>query len=156
MRLCERLDACSTLRVIDLNLANFRPTRGRIGAASTCPMDRQPVTSHVIASIGYDAETQTLEIEFRERNRVHQYLGVSDFIYRGLVLAPSKTTFFARTIQGRYEERDVTPAVVPRTTVICPSCNEPTATLEGATLQTVSLRCPACGHQWQTIAMGAP
>lgn len=51
-------------------------------------MDRVRVSSSNIASIGYDARTQTLEVEFHSGS-VYQYHGVPPSLYQGLMGAPS-------------------------------------------------------------------
>ncbi|MGH9891236.1 MAG: KTSC domain-containing protein [bacterium] len=56
-------------------------------------MDRTSVTSSVIVSVGYDAASQTLEIEFRS-GRVYQYFGVPEHVYSGLMGAASRGNYF--------------------------------------------------------------
>lgn len=50
-------------------------------------MNRTPVQSSNVVSIGYDAETQVLEIEFR--SGVYQYQGVPRQVFDGLLAADS-------------------------------------------------------------------
>ena len=64
-------------------------------------MNRQPVTSSNIASIGYDAESQTLEIEFLNGG-VYQYFDVPQHVYDGLIIADSHGQFLAQNIKGAY------------------------------------------------------
>ena len=63
---------------------------------------RQSVTSSMILSVGYDPDSQILEIEFRRGPRVYRYFGVPQFLFQGLMLARSKGTFFATRIADRY------------------------------------------------------
>jgi hypothetical protein len=65
-------------------------------------MNRQPVKSSSIRSIGYDAATQILEVEFHRRG-TFQYIGVPEFVYRALMLAPSKGAFFNDRVSNRYK-----------------------------------------------------
>ena len=51
-------------------------------------MNRTPVTSSNIASIGYDSATQTLEVEFHNGS-VYQYRGVPPSLYQSLMGASS-------------------------------------------------------------------
>lgn len=51
-------------------------------------MERQPVTSTNLASVGYDAATSTLEVEFRHGG-VYQYSGVPSEVHAGLMAADS-------------------------------------------------------------------
>ena len=55
-------------------------------------MWREPVASTSIASIGYDAGTQTLEVEF-EGGAVYQYHNVPKVVYEALQVADSKGGF---------------------------------------------------------------
>jgi hypothetical protein len=64
-------------------------------------MERKPVTSSNIASIGYDENTSTLEIEFLN-NSIYQYFDVPQHIYKGLMQADSHGQFLAQTIKGVY------------------------------------------------------
>ena len=69
-------------------------------------MEREPVSSTIIASVGYDATSETLEIEFVSGD-VHRYLGVSEFVVRRFLAADSLGAFFNRFIRDAY---DSTPA----------------------------------------------
>ncbi|MEI8305507.1 MAG: KTSC domain-containing protein [Chloroflexales bacterium] len=51
-------------------------------------MQRQPVSSSNIASVGYDAVQQTLEVAFHN-GAVYQYFNVPAHIYTGLMQAAS-------------------------------------------------------------------
>lgn len=69
-------------------------------------MRREPVTSSNLVSVGYDPETQTLEIEFKE-GRVYQYYKVPVEIYQGLMAAGSKGSYFYSHIRGRFGDTQV-------------------------------------------------
>ena len=64
-------------------------------------MERTPVTSTNIRAIGYDADSQTLEIEFN-KGPVYQYSGVPPGEHEGLMAADSKGTYFNTNIKNRY------------------------------------------------------
>jgi hypothetical protein len=64
-------------------------------------MERTPVTSRDIRSIGYDPETQTLEIEFN-KGGVYQYAGVPEGEYEAMKNADSKGKYLNANIKGRY------------------------------------------------------
>lgn len=64
-------------------------------------MDRIPVDSSNISSIGFDEDTSTLEIEFHS-GAVYQYFDVPLNIYEGLMNAGSKGQYFAQHIKGYY------------------------------------------------------
>lgn len=61
-------------------------------------MDRIPVQSSNVASVGYDEGTSTLEIGFNDGS-IYQYFGVPQHIYEGLMNAPSKGTFLNQYIK---------------------------------------------------------
>ncbi len=61
-------------------------------------MNRQPVSSSNISSVGYDERTQTLEVEFHSR-AVYQYYGVPTAIFHGLLTAPSVGSYFAVNVK---------------------------------------------------------
>jgi hypothetical protein len=73
-------------------------------------VQRASVDSSALVSVGYDEETQTLEIEFRN-GRVFQYPGVPKSTYDWLLRAPHKGGLFNRLIRDRFPEVDVTPVV---------------------------------------------
>lgn len=64
-------------------------------------MNRQSVSSSNIASIGYDANSQTLEIEFLNGG-VYQYFDVPQYVYDELMGAGSHGQYLARNIKGTY------------------------------------------------------
>lgn len=64
-------------------------------------MNRQPITSSNIASIGYDADSQTLEIEFLNGN-VYQYFDIPQYVYEELMNASSHGQYLAQNIKGIY------------------------------------------------------
>ena len=64
-------------------------------------MDRQPVSSSNIRSVGYEVETQKLELEFHGGGG-YRYSGVPEAIYQGLMRAASKGSYFHQNIKDRY------------------------------------------------------
>ncbi|MBB4606146.1 hypothetical protein GGR59_002391 [Xanthomonas arboricola] len=64
-------------------------------------MERTPVTSSNISSIGYDADSQILEVEFNNGS-VYEYSGVPENEHVGLMSADSKGTYFNANIKKRY------------------------------------------------------
>ena len=61
-------------------------------------MQRTPVESSNLASVGYDPNSATLEVEFR-KSGVYQYFGVPPEEYEGLMNAGSKGTYFDQRIK---------------------------------------------------------
>ena len=64
-------------------------------------MERTPVTSSNIHAIGYDDDSQTLEVEFNNGS-VYQYAGVPQGEYEALMNADSKGKYLNANIKGRY------------------------------------------------------
>ena len=64
-------------------------------------MNRIPVSSSNVATVGYDSETQTLIIEFNNGG-VYQYFDVSQDIYEALISADSVGKFLNANIKGYY------------------------------------------------------
>lgn len=61
-------------------------------------MERVPVQSSNLSSVGYDPDTLTLEVEF-QHGGVYQYFGVPGHVYEGLIGAASKGSFFHQNIK---------------------------------------------------------
>ncbi|MDD4927729.1 MAG: KTSC domain-containing protein [Gallionella sp.] len=64
-------------------------------------MNRDPVPSSNLASVGYDDATQTLEIEFSNGN-IYQYYNVAAPLFEQLMQAPSKGQFLNVYIRNAY------------------------------------------------------
>lgn len=67
-------------------------------------MNRTPVSSSNLHSVGYDASSRTLEIEFNDGS-VYQYYDVPPAIYSGLMNAASHGTYFHANIRDRFRFR---------------------------------------------------
>jgi hypothetical protein len=64
-------------------------------------MIRAPVASTNIVSMGYDASSETLEIEF-STGAIYQYYNVHQGIYEQLSVAPSKGQFLNLYIKNAF------------------------------------------------------
>ena len=64
-------------------------------------MERISVNSSNVSSVGYDANSQTLEIEFNNGG-VYQYSGVPESVYEGMMGADSKGKYFHANIKNTY------------------------------------------------------
>jgi hypothetical protein len=69
-------------------------------------MERLPVSSSNLASVGYDEVGQVLEVEFRHGG-VYQYVGVSAAVFGEFMAAESLGRFLAKDIKPRYPFRRV-------------------------------------------------
>jgi hypothetical protein len=65
------------------------------------PIERQPVVSSDIASIGYDAASETLEIEFKATG-LYRYFSVPKTVAEDFQRTPSPGKFFCQHIKGKY------------------------------------------------------
>lgn len=64
-------------------------------------MERVPVQSSNIASIGYDQDIEILEVEFLDGS-IYEYKGVTEFVYNELMSASSHGTYLNREIARNY------------------------------------------------------
>lgn len=64
-------------------------------------MDREFVTSSNVRSIGYDATSSTLEVEF-QNTFVYQYYNVPVHVFEALMAAGSKGQFINSQIKNMY------------------------------------------------------
>jgi hypothetical protein len=64
-------------------------------------MKRTPVTSSNVASIGYDSNSKTMEVEFTSGS-VYRYFDVPEGEYQGLVGAESIGRYLNQSIKGTY------------------------------------------------------
>jgi hypothetical protein len=64
-------------------------------------VDREPVSSSTILSVGYDPASETLEIEFQTTG-VYQYLNVPQFMWERLMIADSIGRFFNAEIKNTF------------------------------------------------------
>lgn len=64
-------------------------------------MERQTVSSSIIASVGYDPATKVLEVEFHETG-LYQYFNVPSVLHEAFMTAPSKGGFFNANIKGHF------------------------------------------------------
>ena len=64
-------------------------------------MQRVEVASTSLASIGYDAQSRTLEVEFQS-GAVYHYRGVPYAVAKSLATAQSVGGYFARFVRNAY------------------------------------------------------
>lgn len=64
-------------------------------------MDRTPVSSSDLASVGYEATSMLLEIEFLSGS-IYQYFDVPESEFQQLMQAASHGSYFSANIRNRY------------------------------------------------------
>jgi hypothetical protein len=64
-------------------------------------MQRQPVSSSSLASIGYSKDDSTLEVEFKSGS-LYRYFAVPPSVFQQMLQAESKGTFHNRSLRGIY------------------------------------------------------
>jgi len=64
-------------------------------------MDRIPVSSSNLVSIGYDPNQQTLEVEF-QNGQIYQYFDVPETAHQELMAAASHGQYLGAYIKGAY------------------------------------------------------
>ncbi|MGD1842320.1 MAG: KTSC domain-containing protein [Thermonemataceae bacterium] len=70
-------------------------------------MKRTPVNSTMVASLGYDEATQTLEVEFVSNAEIYQYKAVPKEVFLDLLSAPSKGKYMRQRIMDHYETEKI-------------------------------------------------
>jgi len=68
------------------------------------PVIRTPVSSSNVRSVGYDADSRVLEVEFHDGG-VYQYYDVPRSVHQGLVSAASHGSYLHAHIRDRYRYR---------------------------------------------------
>lgn len=70
-------------------------------------MQRRPVRSTSLKSVGYDVATLVLEIEWRNGSLV-RYTGVAEPVYQALLPVPGKALFVEQVVErGGYAREQV-------------------------------------------------
>jgi hypothetical protein len=73
-------------------------------------MERTPVKSSNVESVGYDEETKTLEVQFKGSHKVYQYSGVESQTHADLMGAESIGKFVHQNIvKGGFKVLTVDP-----------------------------------------------
>lgn len=69
-------------------------------------MEREPVTSSNLVSVGYNPDSETLEVEFKTTG-VYEYYNVPPFMHERLIRAGSIGAFFNAEIRNSYAHAKV-------------------------------------------------
>lgn len=69
-------------------------------------MERKPVISSNINSIGYDEQSSILEVEFNS-GRIYQYFNVPKVIYIALMSASSHGTYFNQNVRTSFSYKRI-------------------------------------------------
>jgi len=69
-------------------------------------VERQPVSSSNIRSIGYDPAALVLEVEFLNAS-IYQYFEVPESVHRAFMSAHSHGSFLQAHIRGKYRYRRI-------------------------------------------------
>lgn len=67
-------------------------------------MERQPISSEMIATAGYDSSSGTLEIEFRRDGAIWQYLDVPESMWHEFLSAESQGKYWHANVKKRFRE----------------------------------------------------
>ena len=69
-------------------------------------LERQPVKSRILRSVGYDDSTKILEIEFHS-GLVYQYLGVPLKVYTDLMRSGEVGKYFSEKVRTQFRTKQV-------------------------------------------------
>ena len=72
-------------------------------------MDREPVDSRLIRSVGYDPTDSILEVELLESGRTYRYFDVPYSVAEELMSAESKGAYFNEHVRDMYAYEEVEP-----------------------------------------------
>jgi hypothetical protein len=64
-------------------------------------MQRIPVESHSLKTLGYDPERRILEVEFRRNGQIYKYFDVPAEEYEAFLRAESKGTYLNQQFKAR-------------------------------------------------------
>jgi hypothetical protein len=70
------------------------------------PVERLPVKSRILRSIGYDDSTKILEIEF-QNGLVYQYTGVPPKVYADLMHSGEIGKYFSEKVRPKFQSKQV-------------------------------------------------
>lgn len=69
-------------------------------------MERQPVKSRILRSVGYDSTTKILEIEF-QNDLVYRFLNVPPKIHTDLLRSAEAGKYFSEKIRSKFQSKPV-------------------------------------------------
>jgi hypothetical protein len=69
-------------------------------------LERQPVKSRILRSVGYDDSTKILEIEFHT-GLVYQYSGVPPKVYKDLMHSGEIGKYFSEKVRPKFHAKQV-------------------------------------------------
>jgi hypothetical protein len=69
-------------------------------------LERQPVKSRILRSVGYDESTKILEIEF-QTGLVYQYSGVPPKVYKDLMHSGEIVKYFYEKVRPKFQTKQV-------------------------------------------------
>jgi KTSC domain len=70
------------------------------------PVERQPVKSRILRSVGYDDHIKILEIEF-QNGLVYQYSGVPPKVYADLMHSGETGKYFSEKVRPKFQSKQV-------------------------------------------------
>lgn len=70
-------------------------------------MKKYPVDSTAMTSVGYDAEAEILEIQFKSGGAIRQFYAVPSEVFDEFMAAESQGDYFNTNIHGKFEEKRV-------------------------------------------------
>jgi hypothetical protein len=69
-------------------------------------LERQPVKSRILRSVGYDESSKILEIEFHS-GLVYEYLGVPPKVYKDLMSSDAVGKYFSDKVRNRFRTKPI-------------------------------------------------
>ena len=69
-------------------------------------MDRAPVKSSNVSSVGYDPKSKTMEVEFKDGS-IYHYHGVDSTTHSDLISAKSVGKYIHAHVKGQYKHSKI-------------------------------------------------
>ena len=67
-------------------------------------LERQPVKSRILRSVGYDDKTKILEIEF-QNDLIYQFLNVPLKVYTDLIRSEEPGKYFSEKVRTKFQSK---------------------------------------------------
>lgn len=97
-----KIDYIRNTVTITITLEEHEPAPAITVEKPLPPIQRVPVKSSNIKSIGYRESDGTLEVEFKSQ-KAYQYLNVPHYVWDSFMMADSKGSFFSSEIKSQYD-----------------------------------------------------
>jgi len=93
---------CSVVAAAVIGMSATQVFAEEAAPATSAPMTEQ-VDSSLIKSVSYDAAVSILSVVLVGENETYEYKNVPESVYKELMAAESKGSYFVKNIKGKYD-----------------------------------------------------